>query len=107
MIVLRFFHKFEQIQYFNLKESEKEDFFTQWSIKESYVKFLGKGFQIPWLSFFAFLDPNGRGSLSDGGFIRYSQQYDIDSNYKLVVCTPNRSFSFPIKKISIPSITKK
>ena len=107
MIVLRFFHKNEQIQYFNLKEKERESFFfTQWSIKESYVKFKGKGFQIPLQSFFAFLDQNGRGSLSDGNFILYFQQYDIDSNYKLVACSLKSSFSFPIKKISIPSITK-
>jgi len=107
MIVLRFFHKYEQIQYFNLKEKEKENFFfKQWALKESYIKFIGKGLRIPLQSFSAFLDQNGRGSISDGVHIRYFQQYDIDSNYKLVACSANSSFPLSVKKISIPYITK-
>ena len=107
MIVLRFFHKYEQIQYFNLKEMEKENFFfTQWALKESYIKLLGKGLRIPLQSFYAFLDKNGRGSISDGCHIWYFQHYNIDSNYKLVACSSNSSFPLSVKKISFPSITK-
>lgn len=107
MIVLRFFHKYEQLQYFNLKDTDKENyFFTQWALKESYIKLLGNGLRIPLQSFSAFLDQNGRGSISDGGHIRYFQQYDIDSRYKLVACSSNSSFPLSLKKITIPSITK-
>lgn len=107
VIVLRFFHKYEQIQYFNLKEMEKDNFFfTQWALKESYIKLPGKGLRIPLQSFSAFLDQNGSGSISDGGHIRYFQQYNIDSNYKLIACSSNSSFPLSVKKISTPSITK-
>jgi 4'-phosphopantetheinyl transferase len=78
MIVLRFFDKCEQIQYFNLNEEEKENFFfTQWAIKESYIKLLEKGLRTPLQSFSAFLDQNGRGSMSDGDHIWYFQQYNL------------------------------
>ncbi len=107
MIVLRFFHKYEQIQYFNLKEKDKENFFfTQWALKESYIKLLGNGLQIPLQSFSEFLDQKGSGSISDWGHIWYFQQYDIDINYKLVACSSNSSFPLFVKKITIPSITK-
>jgi 4'-phosphopantetheinyl transferase len=107
MTVVRFFHDDERIHYFNLKDDEKNAFFfTQWALKESYIKFQGKGLNIPLQGFSAFLDQKGRGSISDGGLISYFQQYDIDSNYKLVACSPDSSFPGSLKKISIPSITK-
>jgi 4'-phosphopantetheinyl transferase len=106
-IVLRFFHKDEQIQYFNLEDSEKENFFfTQWAIKESYIKLVGTPSQISLQSFSAFLDQDGRGSISNGSQIRYFQQYDIDSNYKLVACCSNDSFPSSLKKIIIPPNNK-
>ena len=105
MIVLRFFHKYEQTRYFNLSVEERENFFfSQWALKESYIKLLGKGLRIPLHSFFAFLDQTGKGSMPDGKHIRYFQQYDIDRNYKMVVCSSSNSFPLSLKKITIPSL---
>jgi len=102
-IVLRFFHKCEQIQYFNLADDEKKTFFfTQWTLKESYIKLMGNGLGIGLQNFSVFLDHNGNGSMDYEGSIYYFRQYIIDQNYKLVVCSLNNSFPQSIENISFP-----
>jgi 4'-phosphopantetheinyl transferase len=94
MIVSRFFHEDEQIQYLDLNEEMKKDFFfTQWALKESYMKLSGKGLQAPLLKFFTLLDENGHGSKHDGKRICYFHKYNIDCNYKLLACSTSNSFS--------------
>lgn len=100
IIVQRFFHKYEQMQYFNLQEDKREDFFfMQWAIKESYIKLLGKGLKIPLQGFSIFLDQNGQGSKFDGNQVYYFNQYYIDGNYKLIICSPNNSFPLSLRRI--------
>jgi 4'-phosphopantetheinyl transferase len=95
MIVSRFFHKDEQIQYSNLNEEMKNDFFTPWALKESYMKLSGKGLQAPLLKFFTLLDENGYGSKHDGKQMCHFQKHNIDCNYKLLACSNSNSF-YPV-----------
>lgn len=100
LIVKRFFHKYEQIQYFNLQADKREDFFfTQWAIKESYIKLLGKGLKIPLQEFSIFLDQSGQGLKLDGNQVCYFNQYYIDSDYKLIICSRHNSFPLSLKRI--------
>lgn len=98
LIVSRFFHPVERYRYSTLRNNEKPAFFfTQWGIKESYTKLTGVGFKKPFQGFFAFLDKYGRGFIPDKGRSYYFRQYNIDSDYILIVCSTNDAFPSNIK----------
>ena len=91
LIVKRFFHNVEQIRYFAFEGKERQDFFfTTWAAKESYTKLRGTGLGNPLQEFSALLDNQGRGSISDKVGIRYLQRYEIEDNYRMVICASNR-----------------
>lgn len=72
-------------------------FFDLWTLKESYIKAIGKGLYHP-LDTFSIIKSEGRISLVDSGNEWYFQQYSIDSQYKMSVCSRKNDFS---KKIDI------
>lgn len=70
-----------------------EYFYDIWTAKESYVKALGKGLFIPLETFEIYIDGD-RVMLNNGGKKSYSfKQYDMDSNYKITVCSNKNDFS--------------
>jgi 4'-phosphopantetheinyl transferase len=74
----------------NSEAIRKERFFDYWSLKESYIKAIGKGLFCSLGSFTVILK-NGRiGMKADDGLpIMFFKQYDIDPGYKCAVCAPH------------------
>jgi 4'-phosphopantetheinyl transferase len=67
-------------------------FFTLWSLKESYIKFIGKGLSHPLNSFSMKLLNNNKIYIESYNQILeniYFKQYMIDDGYKMAVCSLN------------------
>lgn len=95
-IAIRFFTKEEIEDLFSLVEPERLVYFYDlWTLKESYIKALGKGLSVP-LNTFAFKrDLNGLFYLQiyDQKRSYYFKQYNIFDNYKLSVCSSKKIFT--------------
>lgn len=104
-VAKRFFHVNE---YYNLRNQPLTEqaayFYEMWTLKESFIKALGEGLYCPLNSFV--LTPNSNKEL----FIRYKnvpyylKVYDIDSEYKLSVCSTNKHFEESINIIDIQEL---
>lgn len=79
------------------QSDRKQKFFEFWTIKESYVKFTGKGMYIPFDSFNVNLH-DGFPEISDKTNI-YFRQYEI-SDYKCTACSDVKDFPDSIRYIS-------
>jgi len=74
-----------------LKNDPFDYFFTLWSLKESYIKFLGKGLSHP-LNSFSMRFTNERIVIESYDQILeniYFKQYQIDDRYKMALCSLN------------------
>ncbi|MCI0470756.1 MAG: 4'-phosphopantetheinyl transferase superfamily protein [Candidatus Aminicenantes bacterium] len=78
------------------KDDKIAYFFTLWTLKESYIKIVGKGLSMPLNSFsIRFIENNEiriaaeKKVLQDIFFCRY----DIDSKYKMAACASNKNLS--------------
>lgn len=82
-------------------------FFELWTLKESYIKAIGKGLSIPLNSFTLRID---------AGYITvcpayksynyYFRQYSIDKDYKLAVCSGENEFYSEIKFAAIEDMIR-
>ncbi|MDQ0273721.1 4'-phosphopantetheinyl transferase family protein [Cytobacillus purgationiresistens] len=92
----RFFSPKEVLELNVAPEGKKlSKFYALWTLKESYIKAVGKGLSIP-LDSFSILTKNiDTPELSDKHKtgLYFFKQYDIDSKYKLSVCA--KHFLFP------------
>lgn len=93
-IAERFFSRSEQEALLSKKAPEREAFFYElWTLKESYIKALGKGLSEPLDSFSVDI---GRRRISvralDGTEAWFFKRYCIDSAYKMAVCARSREF---------------
>lgn len=69
-----------------------EYFYSIWTAKESYVKALGKGLFIP-LDTFEIVINDDEAILNDCKKDFLFKQYNMDSNYKVTVCSKKKEFS--------------
>jgi 4'-phosphopantetheinyl transferase len=93
-IAERFFHPGEYAALVALpEERRKERFYDLWTIKESYIKALGKGLSLA-LDSFEILLANGRIDMKAGEGLPAMKfkQYDLGSEYKCAVCAAQVDF---------------
>lgn len=78
-------------------ENPKCTFFEYWTLKESYIKHVGKGLSIPLNSFCIKKNPDGEIAVEVNGDLLkniYFKQYNIGEAYKMAVCTSNSNFLY-------------
>lgn len=95
-IAIRFFAKEEIKDLFSLAESERLLYFYDlWTLKESYVKALGKGLFVPLNTFTLKKDSNGTFYLKicDQKRDYYFRQFKISDSYKLSACSLRNKFT--------------
>ena len=93
-IAEQYFSKQESQQLFSLPHNRQLDFFYElWTLKESFLKYKGKGLSIPLNSFTINQNNNGNISITtEKGAIKntYFKQYNLEKNYKMTLCTTNQ-----------------
>lgn len=101
-IVERFFAPEEKQVFDTLDEDEKIDFFFgTWTLKEAYVKLLGKGLYQPFDKF-GIVKENGKYCLFLNGKENHDthfKEYRLDKGYRLSICMEKESF--PERLISV------
>ncbi|KAB2393412.1 4'-phosphopantetheinyl transferase superfamily protein [Bacillus cereus] len=106
--IIQFFSDEEQ-KVLNSKEpTEKEEYFYDlWTLKESYVKAIGKGLSIPLDSFGIIkTGKNIKVETNNMNFKCFFRQYELDANYKLSVCAESNHFPTKIKIKNLTDITQ-
>lgn len=72
-------------------ESQQKAFYRLWSLKESYIKAVGKGMSIP-IESFSVLQNGGQTINGCDGKIYYYKEYILDG-YSVAVCSAKNDFS--------------
>lgn len=104
-IAQRFFSETE----YNMLISQPEDlkidcFYSLWTLKESYIKCVGKGLSIPLNSFSIIIDKQTIIILPENISGIYFSQIPMDQEYKLSVCSESNSLNHIINRIHFKDI---
>jgi 4'-phosphopantetheinyl transferase len=89
---------FSDEEYKMLMAKSPEDwqhfFFDLWTLKESYIKAVGKGLSMPLKSFTVSFLEKGEIAVKSGNRLANwtLKQYDLDPEYKMSVCTAHKAF---------------
>ena len=89
-----FFSEVEHVDIIN-HENPVERFFDYWTLKESYIKFVGTGLSLPLNAFnIQFLNNGEIGVQASGKLLPgvFCKQYDLEDGYKLAVCAAHNCF---------------
>jgi 4'-phosphopantetheinyl transferase len=71
----------------------KAYFYDLWTLKESYIKYCGKGLSLDLRSFSLKIEENNITLKTQNDFRKYSfKQYNIEQSYKMSVCTSEGTF---------------
>lgn len=102
-MAMQFFSKLEVAQIRATSQEKKiNKFYDIWTLKESFIKCVGKGLSVP-LDSFSIIDDkfcNPRIKIDNQLEPYFLKQYSIDSNYKLAVCAKHGQFPQHIRKLS-------
>lgn len=101
-----FFSIQEQAKLNQLQEKERQLYFYDlWTIKESYIKMMGKGLFIS-LDSFVIQKKKGNFYIQTFGKKRecFFKQYDIERMYRLSVCAKHNAFPSKINEVSLEEI---
>lgn len=105
-IFKKFFSSIEFKNILSKRETERINYFYDlWTLKESYIKMVGKGFEIP-LNTFSILFDNGIEVL-DNNSIKKCYNFNLinlDYKYKLAVCSVNPNLINEIKLYNISDL---
>lgn len=86
-VAKRFFSKFEYESLMNLEGTKRlQMFYRIWTLKESFIKAIGKGFSIPLSSFSTITRGNELTTLRYEDKNYYLKEFHIEPAYKLSVC---------------------
>ncbi|MBN1412282.1 MAG: 4'-phosphopantetheinyl transferase superfamily protein [Spirochaetales bacterium] len=90
----RFFSQKEVACLHDLPDDQRQDrFFDIWTLKESYIKAVGRGLSVPLCNFSILFNGNTIGMESDKEPACYFfRQYDLEPGYKLAVCAGHDGF---------------
>ncbi len=106
-IAERYFSEEELITINQLSEPAKQAyFFDLWTLKESYLKMLGKGLTKS-LGSFTITGSNGVFSLINDKFLKdivFLKQYNLDPLYKLSICSEDKTFSSSVQQLEIEQL---
>lgn len=101
-IAKRFYSNNEYNTFLDKNEYERDKyFFDIWTLKESYVKALGKGLSVPFNSFSFSLNDNTislRSDFEDSHW--FFKQYEISKGYCLSLCARVNEFPLKVKKLT-------
>ncbi len=99
----RFFSKLEYVDLMNQPEKNRLSYFyTLWTLKESYIKAIGKGLSIPLGSFSFQIDHNGIHLKSSLDFASYHfYNYPIDNKHQISICSAKQHDAPELKQLSI------
>ncbi|MGE5629550.1 MAG: 4'-phosphopantetheinyl transferase family protein [Caulobacteraceae bacterium] len=104
----RFFSEYEFQWLLNQHDYEKiEGFYILWTLKESYIKMVGKGLSIPLNSFSIILDKNRFPSIlnADNSIANaYLSYKKIDQKHYAALCSENKCYDFKINVASYKDI---
>lgn len=92
------------------KPDKFDYFFTLWSLKEAYIKILGKGLSHPLNAFsIKFVNPKEIIIKVEGKRINdiFFRQYDIDKDYKMAVCAAHDRLPGHVNVVTTGQLTKK
>lgn len=105
-IAARFFSKSEYHNLMNKEGRDKLEYFYEiWTLKESYIKAVGKGLSIP-LESFSINTNEGVINVETGqgpkGY--YFNRYNLDERYKVAVCARENTFMELVKVLKIDEL---
>ncbi len=105
----RFFSNEEVKSFMNKKIVDREAYFYDlWTLKESYIKAVGKGLSIPLDSFTIRIRKGNITIYSAHEPINYYfKQYNIDMNYKMAVCSRKNQFPYEVDFIKLNKLYKR
>ena len=105
-IAKRFFSQEEYNDIVGKDENERKSYFYDlWTLKESYIKAVGRGLSLPLNTFTIRIGSSGitiQGSSVEGEF--HFKQYRIDKLYKLSVCATSADFPVSVALKSFDEI---
>jgi 4'-phosphopantetheinyl transferase len=109
-ISMRFFSEDEHSIIMQREEPDRRFlFYALWTLKESYLKAMGKGLYQPLDSFtIRFIDRDNIGLFSNGEMIPdvYFKQYSIEKDYSIAVCAHSHRFDDFIVAMDIRDIVE-